>query len=260
MDLSVCCIKGCDEKTVALGLCVNHYRRNKMYGSPMALKQHNGMFRNKTAIQRFEMQVKKRENGCWEWTGGVDQDGYGSFRAEANGQIFHRVHRWSWAFHNNQQVPKHGFICHTCDNPRCANPEHLFLGDATINNADKMSKGRFRVARGEKGGHAVLTYEQARAILSDPRPYAAIAYEYGVKPSTIGSIKQRISWRDIDDVEPVKPKRVSARKGVSDKVTPEIVRDIRTSTLTGKELAAKYGLSPQAICGIRKRRSWAHVE
>lgn len=261
MDFRVCCVKGCDEPSLALGLCTLHWQRTRKYGSPAATKFHSGSFRGKPAAERFEMQVKRREDGCWIWAGGVDLDGYGAFKGEAAGQQFLRAHRWSWAHHNNKRVPPGAHICHTCDNPRCVNPEHLFLGDPLANMRDKVAKGRLRVADGEKNGHAKLTEAQARAILADPRPHAAIAADYGVKSSTVGSIKQRVSWQHIEDVVVAQPPpRVSHRQGVSDRITPDIVRAIRNAAEPLKALAERHGVSVQTVCDIRKRRSWAHIE
>jgi len=62
---------------------------------------------------------------------------------------------------------------------------------------DKTEKGRSRVPIGEQNGHAILTERQVRLILKDPRPYAEIAAQYKVATSTIGSIKQRHSWKHI---------------------------------------------------------------
>lgn len=260
LDLSVCCIKGCEKPSAALGLCVNHWRRNRMYGSPVASMKHSGMFIGKSPIERFNMQYKVAKSGCWEWVGGKDADGYGSFNGKHLDQFFSRAHRWSWAYHNNKTVPQGAHVCHSCDNPSCVNPDHLWVGSPLENQRDKWSKGRGGVLRGEDSSRAKLTEEQARAVLIDPRPSSRIAADYGVKASTIGSIKARESWRSIEDVEPVKAKRVSPRKGVSDKITPDIVREIRTSTETGKALAKKFGITPQTVCDIRKRRSWAHIE
>ena len=75
----VCCIKGCEKIVHALGLCINHWRLNRKYGSPVARKTHVGMYRGVPAPERFFMNVKKTET-CWMWTGGKDKDGYGSFR------------------------------------------------------------------------------------------------------------------------------------------------------------------------------------
>lgn len=258
MDYSICCVKGCDKKTVALGLCVNHWRLNRKYGSPVARKVHGGSFKGKPADERFAMQVRKQPNGCVFWVGSRDRDGYGFFGGDAAGQTHTRAHRWSWAFHNDQAIPENGHICHKCDDPRCVNPDHLFLGDALANMQDKIAKGRARTPGGESHRDAVLTEDQAKAILIDPRTYTEIAAAYGVKPSTVGSLKQRKSWRGLQS-EAVKHKRVSPRRGVSDKITPEIVREIRSKRLSGKEYAEQFGISAQTVCDIQKRRSWAHV-
>lgn len=258
MDYSVCCIKGCEKKSVALGLCVNHWRRNKKYGSPVAVKSHSGLMRGLSVQQRFDRQVKK-SGGCWLWAAATDKNGYGIFRATVAGVEHKRAHRASWALSTGQVLAAGDIICHKCDNPRCVNPEHLFVGTHLDNMRDKIAKGRARVAVGTATGHAVLTEEQARSVLADPRPYAQIAADYGITASTVGSLKQRKSWKHIDGTS-VKAERVSPRKGVSNKITPEIVKAIRASHETGRALSEKYGTTPQTICDIRKRRSWAHID
>ena len=258
--LTECCIKGCNEKPVALGLCNKHWRRNKLYGSPVALKKHSGMFQGLSPEERFKMQYRESSSGCWEWTGGKDKDGYGTFIGRHQGQLFKRAHRWSFAFHNDQTIPKGSSVCHSCDNPSCVNPAHLWLGSTKENQQDKWKKGRGGIRKGEDSQHAKITNDQALAIISDPRPYARIAADYGISSGTVGDIKSRKSWASLGDVEVVKHKRVSPRKGVSDKITPDIVREIRGSEQTGKALADKFCISPQTVCDIRKRISWAHIE
>lgn len=256
---TACCIKGCDDVPVSNGMCVNHHRRNVKYGSPVAHKIATWMWRRYTDEERFWFQVSKADD-CWLWRQGRDQDGYGVFVAKHNGVSFTRAHRYSFALHTGQTIPNGMHICHTCDTPSCVRPDHLFLGTPKENQQDKWAKGRANLAFGENHREAILTEDQAKAILNDPRPHSQIANEYGIHPQTVSSLKTRVSWQHLGKERGVKAKRVSPRKGVSDKITPDIVRTIRTSTEAGKDLAARYGISPQTITDIRKRRSWAHVE
>lgn len=190
--METCCIKGCEKTVEALGLCINHWRRNKLYGSPAAYKSHSGLFRGMPAVDRFWRQTKKGD-GCWLWQASVDKDGYGVFRGVINGVQLSRAHRFSYALHKGA-IAEGLEVCHSCDVPRCVNPDHLTLGTTKQNQQDKWRKGRGRVAFGEKSGKAILTEAQALAILKDPRTYTQIAADYNVAPSTIGSIKQRVSW------------------------------------------------------------------
>lgn len=258
MDTKVCCIKECDNIVVALGLCVNHWRRNRAYGSPVALKSHSGQFRNLLATERFEKQVQKSES-CWTWIGGRDKDGYGCFKGDVAGVIFTRAHRYSYALHTGDLLIGRQAL-HSCDNPSCVNPEHLFSGTPLDNMKDKISKGRAQVPFGENTSRAILTEVQAQSILIDPRTYSAIAAEYNVSASTIGSLKKRHSWAHLKG-ETVMHKRIGQQgeSSYAAKITAEDVLFIRASSDSGKALAVKFGISPQSITDIRKLRSWKHV-
>lgn len=95
-------------------------------------------------IIRFWNKVNKEgPNGCWEWVGKIKvgkEGGYGIFRDM-------RAHRYSWELFNGL-IPDKLIICHKCDNRKCVNPDHLFLGTQFDNMKDMTKKGRR--AYGEK--------------------------------------------------------------------------------------------------------------
>jgi len=87
------------------------------------------------------------------------------------------------------------YICHKCDNPKCVNPHHLFLGTAQDNNRDKSAKGR--ALKGEKHGMAKLTTKIVREIreaLASGRSQSAIARLYGIDKSTVSNINRGKYW------------------------------------------------------------------
>lgn len=86
---------------------------------------------------------KKANDDCWEWTGNsVASSGYGRLTVGRGAQV--RAHRAVWALTHGD--PGSSLVCHKCDNPRCCNPHHLFLGSHKENSQDARNKGRLKLA------------------------------------------------------------------------------------------------------------------
>jgi hypothetical protein len=141
--------------------------------------------------KRFWNKVLKHPDGCWEWVGWVDNQGYGCVWRDGGRSNAHRV---SWNLHFGD-IPDKMFVCHKCDNRLCVRPDHLFLGTYLDNIRDRTRKGRS--ARGSNHGRSKLTEEQVREILRSDEPLHILATRYAVSRSCISAIKSGVTWRHV---------------------------------------------------------------
>ncbi len=156
--------------------------------------------------QRFWARVIRgaTNNDCWDWKGSKLRDtGYG--RLGIAGKRVDLAHRFSWELHFGE-IPAGQCVLHSCDNPPCANPRHLFLGTRADNNADMRRKGResragfFSAERFARDGHpqAKITRQDAESIRSLYRPRKvtckALAAQFGVSEHTVRAILSGRLW------------------------------------------------------------------
>lgn len=117
-------------------------------------------------------------------------------------------------------IPDGAHVCHHCDVRICVNPDHLFLGDNAANVADRVRKGRTVSVPGPERHNWIDGRSRFRG--------------------TIGKVRG--------------PRHHNA------KLTPELVRAIRSSPKQILELAAELGLAPSTVGRAKRRQSWTHVE
>ena len=137
------------------------------------------------------------ENSCWEWQGRVSRNGYGSF---SKGGYPRGAHRLAWELAYNEVVPNGIEVCHTCDNPICVRPEHLFLGTRADNAADMVAKGRGVSPRlsGEANPAAKLTEEQVQRIralyIFGQVTQRDVAEQFGISQQQVSNIISGKKW------------------------------------------------------------------
>lgn len=231
----------------------------------LASRIRNGSHTGPDAVpvqERFWQYVERGE-GCWRWTGNVNNMGYGMiYDAARRRKIL--AHRVSWEIHYGE-IPERRVLLHQCDHPWCVNPAHLALGTQADNMQDMAKKFR--------GNRSVFV--DAKSILNvielakDGCGVDSLAERFGVSVSTIYNILRGRTHGHVGDAE---VKR--ARDGLVVDILPddvarkhvlldEEVQYIRTSMASGAhsaaELAKIFCVSPMTVYNVANRRTHARV-
>lgn len=153
-------------------------------------------------VERLISKRRIADSGCWEWAGLLNTHGYGVIRLTGKAEWLERCHRLAYALFRGD-VPDGAWVLHSCDNPRCFNPSHLFLGSAQENTDDMHSKGRWvrpAVRFGAENNKTKLTEANVLTIIErsrDGATRASLAKEFGVSIGAVSRIVLGKNWKRL---------------------------------------------------------------
>jgi len=141
------------------------------------------------------------ETGCWNWKLSVGSHGYGNTKYCRKNNTYSCAHRLSYFVYKGEIGDY--YVLHTCDNKRCCNPEHLYLGNCKDNVRDMVVRGRHKNGKnkGEEIGTSKVTENQVREIKvrlkNGETPYD-IEKDYSIGKDAIYHIKWGKRWKHIE--------------------------------------------------------------
>jgi len=184
--------------------CSSGMIRNLLLANQIKIRQQSEAQTKRDAINkedriRFRKKINiKGKDECWEWQAAVDSCGYGRFGFRKELLSAHRF-AWIIAF---GEIPSGIHVLHSCDNPPCCNPCHLFLGSHQDNMADRNNKGRSN--GGSKSGedNPACRYTnkdilKIREMLRKGHTQREVAFMFNTIQLIISAIHLRKYWKHI---------------------------------------------------------------
>lgn len=182
------------------------------------------LLRQKRIVRRFEKKyIPEPNSGCWLWLAAVGSSGHGQFfiRKSTKRKGIINAHRASWLIYKGLIGPL-DLVLHSCDNPYCVNPDHLFIGSHKDNMRDCANKGRIVVpasACGDKNPAAILSDDDVINIRSSSETVRCLAKSYGVSSSCIQEAKTGKSFPHLPGAIPIRSASEAAKEWHRHKAT-----------------------------------------
>lgn len=171
-----------------------------------------------------------RPDDCYSWLACTDPKGYGELADGRPGKRkADRAHRLAYEF-EIAPIPEGKDVLHTCDNPPCSNPRHLYAGTAAQNTRDKVERGRMVVHVGDDH----WTHQKPEKLATGDRHWSRL-YPGALRGERNG--RARLTTSDVLEI-----------------------RRVWDGTWEHtKSLAAQYGITGGAMHKIVKRLNWRHI-
>ncbi len=134
---------------------------------------------------------------CWPWTGAIKAHGYGKFY---RGYEEWLTHRFAYHSQTGEELDPKDCVLHTCDNPPCCNPAHLFTGTREDNIMDMVGKNRQHRPIGVHNQNARLDADKVRLIRKEHAEglsYRQLAARHNVVKTTIAAVLTGKTWRHV---------------------------------------------------------------
>lgn len=161
--------------------------------------------RNANRTERFLSKVDKNGpimrdglSACWNWVGmcnPVSKYGFCKFNNKLVG-----AHRVSYEIFKGP-IDDGKWVLHHCDNKRCVNPDHLYVGTVVENVKDAVARGKLNPPIGARAWNAILNDETVKLIryicASMRESHKAVANMAGVTRESVTRIMLRKSWKHI---------------------------------------------------------------
>lgn len=128
-------------------------------------------------------------DACWPWTGDKHRKGYG--RAFVYGFSV-PSHRLALTLHSGEPSDDSLHACHTCDNPPCCNPAHLWWGTNSENVRDAISKGRWSNIAKRK-----IDRDELVALRVQGLSYSQLAKHFSVNQANIGRALKASGYSEL---------------------------------------------------------------
>lgn len=195
---------------------------------------------------------------CRIWVGKGESSGYGCISEGPKNNIkVYRVHRVAYEIAYGS-IPINLDICHTCDNRRCINVDHLFAGTRGENNNDRHRKGRSRGPTGsDHASSNFMEFEviEIRKLHKAGMSYQEIADLKGVSKSCISLICQGRNWKHLNSVE----EPICYERAILTEQDVKDIRELNKKGLNYAEIAEKYEITGGNVRLICLRKTWKHV-